>query len=51
MISRHDPRYKERENDDGALQGAHFPPAIILARARWWYVDYPLSPCHVEELM
>jgi len=31
-------------------KGAHFPPDIILMGIRW-YVAYPLSPRHVEELM
>ena|SRR5215831_1703395 len=30
--------------------GAHFPQAIILTGVRW-YVAYPLSTRHVEELM
>ena len=30
--------------------GAHFPQAIILMGVRW-YVAYPLSYRHVEELM
>jgi hypothetical protein len=32
------------------FKGAHFPKAIILTCVRW-YVDYPLSTRHVEELM
>ena len=40
-----------KESDDGdQLQGAHFPQAIILTGVRW-YVAYPLSTRHVEELM
>ena len=40
-----------RENDHGGeLQGAHFPKEIILTGVRW-YVAYPLSTRHVEELM
>jgi transposase-like protein len=43
--------YRERESDDGGeLQGAHFPQDIILTSVRW-YVVYPLSDRHVEELM
>jgi putative transposase len=33
-----------------SFQGAHFPPALILMGVRW-YVAYPLSTRHVEELM
>ena len=33
-----------------SFKGAHFPPAIILPCVRW-YVAYPLSTRHVEELM
>jgi putative transposase len=32
------------------FKGAHFPQDIILTAVRW-YVAYPLSTCHVEELM
>ena len=32
------------------FKGAHFPPEIILMGIRW-YVAYPLSTRHVEELM
>jgi putative transposase len=32
------------------FKGAHFPQAIILTCVRW-YVAYPLSTRHVEELM
>src|SRR5262245_59097470 len=32
------------------FKGAHFPPEVILMGGRW-YVAYPLSTCHVEELM
>ena len=32
------------------FKGAHFPQAIILTCLRW-YVAYPLSTRHVEELM
>ena len=31
-------------------KGAHFPPEVILMGIRW-YVVYPLSTRHVEELM
>src|SRR5918992_2115667 len=33
-----------------SFKGAHFPPAIILMGVRW-YLAYPLSTRHVEELM
>src|SRR6184192_1053021 len=33
-----------------SFKGAHFPQEIILMGVRW-YVAYPLSTCHVEELM
>ena len=33
-----------------SFKGAHFPHDIILMGARW-YVAYPLSTRHVEELM
>jgi putative transposase len=33
-----------------SFKGAHFPPDIILTCVRW-YVAYPLSYRHVEELM
>jgi putative transposase len=33
-----------------SFKGAHFPQDIILAGVRW-YVAYPLSTRHVEELM
>lgn len=32
------------------FKGAHFPREIILTCVRW-YVAYPLSTRHVEELM
>jgi putative transposase len=32
------------------FKGAHFPQEIILTAVRW-YVAYPLSTRHVEELM
>jgi putative transposase len=33
-----------------SFKGAHFPPEIILRGVRW-YLAYPLSTRHVEELM
>src|SRR2546429_1412357 len=33
-----------------SCKGAHFPPDVILMGVRW-YVAYPLSTRHVEELM
>ena len=40
-----------RESDDGDhFKGAHFPQEVILMGVRW-YVAYPLSTRHVEELM
>jgi len=33
-----------------SFKGAHFPKEVILMGVRW-YVAYPLSPRHVEELM
>jgi transposase-like protein len=33
-----------------SFKGAHFPKEIILMGVRW-YVVYPLSTRHVEELM
>src|SRR5262245_62389306 len=33
-----------------SFRGAHFPPEIILMGVRW-YLAYPLSARHVEELM
>jgi hypothetical protein len=32
------------------FKGAHFPPEVILMGVRW-YVAYPLSTRHVEELI
>jgi hypothetical protein len=32
-----------------SFKGAYFPPAIILMGVRW-YLAYPLSTRHVEEL-
>jgi transposase-like protein len=40
-----------REYDHGGeIQRGHFPKEIILTGVRW-YVAYPLSTRHVEELM
>ena len=33
-----------------SFKGAHFPPDVILMGIRW-YLAYPLSTRHVEELM
>lgn len=33
-----------------SFKGAHFPPEVILMGSRW-YLAYPLSTRHVEELM
>ena len=33
-----------------SFKGAHFPPAVILMGIRW-YLAYPLSTRHVEELL
>ena len=33
-----------------SFKGAHFPPDVILTSVRW-YLAYPLSTRHVEELM
>ena len=33
-----------------SFKGAHFPQEIVLTGVRW-YVAYPLSYRHVEELM
>jgi hypothetical protein len=33
-----------------SFKGAHFPQEVILMGVRW-YVAYPLSTRHVEELM
>jgi putative transposase len=41
---------KRRETMAIHFKGAHFPPDIILMGVRW-YVAYPLSTRHVEELM
>jgi transposase-like protein len=41
---------RRRETMAISFKGAHFPPDIILMGVRW-YVAYPLSTRHVEELM
>ncbi len=33
-----------------SFKGGHFPPEVILMGVRW-YLAYPLSTRHVEELM
>jgi len=33
-----------------SFKGVHFPPEVILMGVRW-YLAYPLSTRHVEELM
>jgi putative transposase len=51
MLSLCDLQCKEREATDGReLQGCPFPKDIILTCVRW-YVAYPLSYRHVEELI
>src|SRR5712692_1296489 len=51
MLSLRDPRAKGgRETMVVSFKGAHFPQEIILTGVRW-YVAYPLSTRHVEELM
>jgi putative transposase len=42
--------HKGRETMAVSFKGAHFPQDIILMAVRW-YVAYPLSTRHVEELM
>src|SRR5262249_27497285 len=41
---------RRRETMAISFKGAHFPQDIILMGVRW-YVAYPLSTRHVEELM
>src|SRR6516164_5682015 len=41
---------RRRETMAISFKGAHFPPDIILMGVRW-YVAYPLSTRHIEELM
>ena len=52
MISPYDSREQERGRETMAVsfKGAHFPQDIILPCVRW-YVAYPLSARHIEELM
>src|SRR5262249_20958088 len=51
MLSPYDPECQERgETMAMSFKGAHFPQEIILPCVRW-YVAYPLSTRHVEELM
>ena len=51
MISPHDQQCIMGEHDDGnQFKGAHFPQDIILMGVRW-YLAYPLSYRHVEELL
>src|SRR5262245_4287499 len=51
MISLDDQRYLMRESDDGdQFQRCPFPPRGHFAGG-CWYVAYPLSTRHVEELM
>ena len=46
-----DPRSEEKEGDDGGeLQGGPFPQGYHPDGVRW-YVAYPLSYRHIEELM
>jgi len=33
-----------------SFKGAYFPPEVILMGVRW-YLSYPLSTRHVEELL
>ena len=52
MISPHDSWGPERGRATMAVsfKGAHFPQEVILPCVRW-YVAYPLSTRHIEELM
>src|SRR6266571_4893115 len=51
MISPCDPKCNmRRETMAVSCKGAHFPQEVILMGVRW-YVAYPLSTRHVEELM
>src|SRR6266571_9335789 len=51
MISPCDPKCNmRRETMAVSFKGAHFPQEVILMGVRW-YVAYPLSTRHVEELM
>ena len=51
MILPCEQRFIRRERDMAvSFKGAHFPKEVILMGVRW-YVAYPLSTRHVEELM
>src|SRR2546429_4764246 len=51
MILPCEQRYTMREATMAvSFKGAHFPPEVILMGVRW-YVAYPLSTRHVEELV
>src|ERR687884_273021 len=51
MISPCDPKCNmRRETMAISFKGAHFPQEVILMGVRW-YIAYPLSTRHVEELM
>ena len=51
MISLDDQRYLMREATMAiSFTGAHFPAEVTLMGVRW-YLAYPLSTRHVEELM
>ena len=51
MLFRHDQPGSIGEYDHGdSFKGAQFPPDIILMGVRW-YLAYPLSYRHIEELM
>src|SRR5262245_59702766 len=51
MVSPSDPCCRRRGATMAiSFKGAHFPQDIILMGVRW-YVAYPLSTRHVEELM
>jgi transposase-like protein len=51
MISLRDDSNRAHEGETMiSFKGAHFPPDIILTCVRW-YVAYPLSYRHVEELL
>jgi putative transposase len=41
---------RRRETRAISFTGAHFPPDIILMDVRW-YIAYPLSTRHVDELL
>jgi putative transposase len=51
MLFLRDPREQRgRRTTAVSFKGAHFPKDVILSCVRW-YVAYPLSTRHVEELM